>query len=195
MEPLTSKVNPHFSITKEQATVSLFNTGPVYAGHAMIVVERLDEQGKLVVGQYEVLGKIVVTRTAGEIFQRTLGNSQGYIAQIRIIEQASYTYPGDYADLASKSWYAKPEAVKKMIRSIKEQQAKIEGAIAQGKELSDLYQTAGSQRWWWLGGNGGESCLTWAEKKLRIAGIEPQGSWLDYIKAMPVLHVEFKLFN
>jgi hypothetical protein len=139
MESLTSKVNPHFSITKEQAAVSLFNTGPVYAGHAMIVVERLDEQGKLVVGQYEVLGKIVVTRTAGEIFQRTLGNSQGYIAQIRIIEQPSYTYPGDYADLASKSWYAKPEAVKKMIRSIKEQQAKIEEAIAQGKELSDLY--------------------------------------------------------
>jgi hypothetical protein len=192
---LTSQVNSKFYITQDQVVASLFNTGSACAGHAMIVTEGLDEKDNLTVGQYEVRSKLIVSRTIGEKVQQTMGNCQGYIAEIRVIETNRYTYPKEFAELSSKSWYAKPEEIQKMVQSIVEDKTAIEKAIAEGKELPLLYQTAGSQRWWWFGGNGGDSCLTWAENKLREAGIEPKTSWFDYIKAVPEFHVDSKTLS
>lgn len=187
-----SRVNSQFVATQDNWVVSLFNTGAAYAGHAMLVVEGVDENYGLFVGQYEVSRKFVETETLSDLVQKTIGNSQGFIYTIRVIEGDTYTNPQDYSTFSSRSWYAKPEAIKYMIQSIKDQKEKIEEAKKNNQPLPDLYQAAGSYRWWFLGGNGGESCLTWAEKKLRLADIEPKGSWFDWIKAFPELHVDSK---
>ena len=159
---LASQVNPKFYITQDQVVASLFNTGNVYAGHAMIVTESVDENGKLTVGQYEVRSKLVASDTLSEKVQRATGNSQGYIAEIRILKKDSYTYPKDFADLSSKSWYATPEEIQRMVEAIRADKQSIDTAIANSQPLPLLYQTAGSRRWWWLGGNGIDARSFWA---------------------------------
>lgn len=165
--------------------VSFLNTGSPLTGHGAIVVEGVINE-TLFIGQYEVRSKIVVDETISDVVQRTMGNAQGYIAEIRVIENDQYTR--DYSKYSHKSWYASPENVQLMIQSIKNEQRILQQAVANGEELPYKYQTAGSNRSWYLGGNGGESCVTWAERQLAVAQI---GNGLiigDWVKAVPELH-------
>lgn len=197
MAASASYVNPKFHFDNNTCVVSLLNTGSAWLGHAVIVVES-KKGGQLFVGQYEVYGKILkepVDKTWMDTTQSLMGNKQGYIGKIRVIETDRYTDSDDLSKFSSKSWYAKPESVQKMIDSIKRLRDELEETKRQikahMKAMNDLpaYQIAGSYRTPVLGGNGGESCITWAENRLREAGIEPDSSWWDYIKAIPEKHV------
>jgi len=186
--PYISQVNPTYQFDQTKCVVSLFNTGSALTGHGMLVVER-EKNEKPLVAQCEVVGKIIVDETRGERYQGKIGNAQGYITKIRVIEGENYTSPKKYSTIPSKSWYATPEAVEKMIQSIIFDRDRTKAAMDKGEEPPIKYQVAGSYRAWILGGNEGENCLTWAENKLRVAGIEPKTTWLDWIKAVPELHI------
>ena len=127
---------------------------------------------------------MIVDETYSDTLQRATGNAQGYIAKIRVIGTPNYTR--DYRGYNARSWYAAPEDVKKMIAAIKDAKAEIEDAIAKDRNLPK-YQSAGSERWWRLGGNRGDNCVTWAEKQLVIAHIHNDPSMLD--STAPQLHV------
>jgi hypothetical protein len=175
-----------WEITEQASVVSLLNTGSKLTGHALIVVEMV-KNNIIFVGQYEVKGKYVVDETMGDFVQRTTGNAQGYIAKIEVFENGEYTR--DYSGYSHKSWYATPDNVQLMIQSIKTAKQTLEQAMERG-EFPYKYQTAGSNRWWLLGGNGGESCVTWAEKQLAIAQVGNSYVLADLIKALPELHTD-----
>jgi hypothetical protein len=177
-----------WEFSEKSWVVSLLNTGSKVTGHAMIVVEGI-ENDTLFVGQYEVYSKIIVDETISDVMQRTIGNSQGYISKIRVIENFG-EFTRDYGQYSHKCWYAMPEDVRKMILSIKNAQQLIEQAIENHEDLPFKYQTAGSNRLSILGGNGGDSCVTWAESQLVIANIGNSFILADLIKAIPQLHTE-----
>lgn len=183
-----SRVSSGWEFSEQAWVVSLLNTGSVLTGHAVIVVEGI-ENNTVFVGQYEVSSKIIVDQTVGDVMQRTMGNAQGYIAEIRVIENVG-KYTRNYEGYTHKSWYATPENVRIMIDSVKGASEAIKYAIESGEDLPYKYQTAGSSRFWLLGGNGGESCVTWAENQLKLAQIGNGTIWADLVKAFPEWHAE-----
>lgn len=190
MNPIsqTSHVSSGWDFSETCWVVSLLNTGSALTGHAMIVVEGI-ENNRLFIGQYEVRSKIIIDQTIGDVMQRTMGNAQGYIAEIRVIENFD-EYTRDYKDYSHKSWYATPEKVRIMIDTVKDASQAIKNAIENGEDLPFKYQAAGSSRFWLLGGNGGESCVTWAEKQLKLAEVGNGTIWADLVKAFPEWHTD-----
>ncbi|MCH9626353.1 MAG: hypothetical protein S4CHLAM123_15500 [Chlamydiales bacterium] len=186
---LPSQMDTMKTATENDWVVSLYNTGSVIAGHAMISVQGVELYNDFF-GQYELTNKIVVKETIGQRYQASIGNNQGFIANIRVIESHQNNNPKNLEELSSRSWYASPENVKNMIASIKEDQKEIKKALEKDDvESLPPYQTGGVHRFTWLGSNGGHSCLTWAEEKLQVANINPSTSMFDSIKACPELHV------
>jgi hypothetical protein len=102
-----------------------------------------------------------------------------------------------YAEMTSRSWFVSPEKAIKIITSIEESSKTLEDAQAEAKrkgcpvEWPFKYQTAGSYRLSILGGNGGDSCITWLEKKLAIGGINVGSATrpIDSSKASPGSHI------
>lgn len=176
-------------LSQNMWVVSLMNTGSALTGHAVIVAEGIQENGDLFWGQYEVYGKIIVDQRVADVVQRTTGNAQGYIAQINVRESTG-PYTRDCTSFSRKSWTVDPENVQRMIESIKNAQTLTEQANANNEEPPFKYQTAGSGRFSWLGGNGGNNCTTWAEEQLAQAGIGNGSILADLIKAMPELHAD-----
>ena len=177
-----SCVKEGWDYTEGKWIVSLLNTGGKLSGHAVIVVERV-ESAIPSVSQYDLKSKMIVDETYGDTVQRTTGNAQGYIAEIRVIPNITR----DYKNYPGKCWYAEPADVKKMIDSIEKAKKEIEEGHDRG--VLPKYQSGGSERWWWLGGNRGDNCVTWAEKQLIVANIKNEGHILDSLKASPQLAV------
>ena len=173
-----SQIEPSWEIREKSWVVSLLNSGSKIGGHAVIVVEGI-QNNRVWVGQYDITASAVIETTT-DIVQDSLGNTPGYIDQIRIFEGDKYGR--DYSNFSSKSWTADPEKVAHMITKIKEMQARL-------PDEKIPFQKAGSKRWPYFGGNGGDNCVTWAEKQLAIAGVGNAAIKADKIKASPAMHV------
>jgi hypothetical protein len=207
-QPRMSQVNGGWEFNQQKGIVSVINSGNYLNAHAMLVVEYLDQDGKLFVGQYDITAKKIHV-TFGDWVQRIMGNSQGVIGKVRCNYDKSEVYtpaevasqPGlayvspygrDYSSCHSDNWYATPLQIKNLIASIKEKAKEIEDAKAEGKESPYKFQLAGSRRWAWLGGNGGDNCLTWCQARLTEVGIIRNGEGekkIDIVKAPPQAHV------
>ncbi len=199
--PFTSRVNPKWDFDKQKWMVSLVNTGTVLGGHAIIVVEGVKENGNLFVRQFDILAR-EYTITNADAFQKSLGNVQGYISKIRIFK--TYNNSIEYSQYSSENWYASPQEVKDMRRSIKVKQRTIaqvtteDGVLLEGREPPYKYQMAGSKRLWIFGGNQGDNCVTWALKEIVQANILKNGDGgkkIDLIKAPPQAHVNWSPKN
>lgn len=186
-----SRVNPSWNFDEQNWLVSLVDIQDPHCcnfhGHAQIVIEG-QEAGKTFVRRYDIIrgGKTYYSSD----FQRLVGNEEGTIGEIR--EFIGYSAKS-YKELSSKQWSAPSEAVKMMIASILEEKRALEIAKAEGKaSILFKYQNAGSGRWTWLlGGNGGENCITWAEKHLATIKIGNGMKVLDFKKASPVVHIRY----
>ena len=187
-----SQVKPTMKYDSNHWLVSLVNLKASEAsslhGHAVIVVEGV-EDGKPLFRAYDIIrGKIDPVGQSSWI-QRLMGNETSVIGDIREFRKNDRNYSAH----DSAQWYAPPVAVAQMISMIHLhihafQNAKLNGTVPQQFK----FQTAGSGRLWILGGNGGENCVTWAEKQLVVAGIGNRAiKVLDSIKASPALHAKF----
>lgn len=200
MSPISSKypsqVNPKFEYSSSVWLASMQSV----KYHSRIILEGVID-GQKFRGRYELCNFMDTANVVGGVFQKKIGNIPGVIDSINVVEEADDVQDHrEYeASYSSKSWFVSPARAQTMIAKIKEEQA----VIAREKEeyerngdirvFTHLYQCAGSARSLILGGNGGENCVTWAEKMLAIAdagnGVKP----IDSIKAAPQAHVMFKV--
>ena len=182
-----SVYNKRFDFNLEKWVVTLINTkkgtGGVIGGHAKIVVEGVIREEnsmntKLFVGEYHIM-------EAGEglgesCVPQALRNSQGNFG-VFFTETDKYALADEkYAEVSSRSGYALPDDVKKMILNIKNERDKIESGEKDAK-----FQYAGNKCFYSY--NGGHNCTSWAEEKLKIVGLEKE-LLFDYIKAAPSSH-------
>lgn len=184
-----SQVRPNSSLDANFFLVSLVNTQETtccgFRGHAQIVVEGI-EHGLPFFRRFDMIrgGK---THFSSK-FQKWCGNEEGTIGEIR----ENGPSQRNYALLESTQWRVPAADANRMMDAIRQERAALEQAKRDGTD-KDLfkYQNAGSKRWkLLLGGNGGENCVTWAEKKLAIAGAGNRGVILDSSKASPKMHLK-----
>jgi hypothetical protein len=180
LEPHVSCVNKGFAFDANTWAVSLLNSGSNLVGHAIILVEGIKDQA-LFVGQYDMKAKVVLEETGS--IQNLMKNYQGVINQIDIHEAS--TYGRDYSSMPGRTWHGTAEKVDQMIKNIHQMRNILESSIKQGV-YPYKYQGAGSESV--LPGNGGDNCVTWAEKKLAIAGLGNGVKPLDPWKAHPAVH-------
>lgn len=182
-----SKVNTNWEFDDQAWVLSLVNTRDEHPcceleGHSQIVVE-----GKLPNGEVFVM-RFDIVRHGNTSY--TIRDHKGYSAK-------------DYSKLESTQWFATPTAVHAMIRSIRDDQRDLENLRkhdeAHKTNFADViyrYEKAGSKRWTWLlGGNGGENCVTWAEKKLALAWSGNRGKVFDLVGASPRIHTKLSTQN
>lgn len=117
--------------------------------------------------------------------QRRIKNEQGTM-EIRV--RAGHDYKRDFASFRSKSWCVTAVAATRMINSILQEKADLEAAIKKGTAAVDFpYQNVGSRSL--VGGNGGDNCVTRAEKWLAIANAGNRLKIMDLCVASPPVHV------
>jgi hypothetical protein len=192
-----SQVNQDLHYDESTWLVSLQNVGGVLGGHARIVVEGV-ENGNSFVGQYEIAHYLGVSEGVKAQFQKAIENEPGVITGISVFERENYVHPA-YSNYHSKSWFVTPENIRRMVQEVKKTQGLIMAELEAFQRTGDLkffthaYQKAGSARTPVLGGNGGDNCVTWAEKMLAIAnagnGVKP----VDSFKAAPEAHVRIQI--
>jgi len=196
IKPLKSKVNPEYDFDNQRYVVHLINTGDALGGHLVILVEGLKNDGSLFVRQFDIRAR-ERTETTQDTLQSTLGNTQGYISAILTHKQYRPGFNYSQKSHSPQPWYATPEAVKRMRTSIKDKQRQLNdaldenGKLKEGKEPPFKWQMAGSRRWWGLGGNGGDNCVTWSQRELIEANImkpEEAAKKIDLVKAPPEAH-------
>ena len=201
-----SNVNLKLEFNQNVWVVTLVNsvagTNGILGGHAVIVVEGINKDNRLFQGEYDITANSFPEEQ--DSLQETLGNTLGVITKIRcnplpahrqLTDAPTAAFHRDYATLPIKSWYVSPKLALDMITSI-ENDAKliddeVSSATKEGRNVQwpFKYQKAGSYRWNLWGGNGGENCVTWAEKKLAIAGAGNGKIAIDSKKAAPFVHV------
>lgn len=196
---LKSIISKNYEYNENKWVVSLVNTG----NHAVIIVEGIKKNGSTFQGEYDITANSYPEEQS--FIQNLLGNTTGYITKIRCnpVEEKRLepntipaTFFRDYVNQQyhANSWYTSPEKALAMIVSIEADaetlETEINEAVRENREVvwPFKYQKAGSGRWAIWGGNGGESCVTWAENKLAIAGVGSGVSILDSKKALPELH-------
>lgn len=200
-----SRINESFEFTETKWVVSLVNTidqgTGKWLGHTVIVVEGIRDNGNLFIGEYDIQAAALKKSSLGSI-----GNTEGVICDIRCnpdsfdepkINRAA-KFEGafrDYRhkDFSAKSWFTTANAAINMIQTIEAEALSLSTEINEAhNEMREadlpLYQTAGASRYSIFGGNGGHNCVTWAEEKLKIAGIN-HSSVIDPKKAIPAVHV------
>ncbi len=207
---IVSRRDSNYEFNKNKWVISLVNTGPGEGtgklfGHAVILVEGVLDNEELFVGEYDITANAFPE--AQSYVQGSLGNIMGYITKIRCnpkqgasINDVDAKFEGAHRDYhleqySSNSWYATPEAAKKMISAIENDAAildnEINAAFQEGRETNwpFKYQKAGANRWSLWGGNSGHNCITWAEEKLAIAGVGNGKVWIDSKAASTEIHV------
>lgn len=194
-----SAVNSKYQFDSTQCVVSLLCTELFESrtpfGHAVIIVEMMKNK-ELFVGQYELLCFKPLEKDY-RYFQSLINNDQGRVTVIRSREGNKY-YKNEkknidteklYTESPSKSWYAKPEDVQKMIDTIeKDIKEVVEGC--KNATFPKFYQSYGSSRCHIFGGNGGDNCVTWANKMMAIAKVGNGVKLLESsAPALPLVHV------
>lgn len=163
-----SQVSPSFTVDKDVWVISVLNAGSPFGGHAILVVEGEQIDGRIFVGQYDIRADIPPARGTFN------ANPTGYISEIGIREGVAYTYPGGYQRLSHRSFHMDA----RKFPALRE-------AIVNDKEITDRaksgageylpYQFVGSQGMLYqlLGAdNNGINCAEWCIGKLKIAGCD-----------------------
>lgn len=204
-----SRVNKTYDYTENKWVVSLVNTTGLIEGHAVIVVEGLLPNGRVFEGEYDITASAFPEEQ--EFAQDSLGNVMGYITKIRCnpIKNDRENNPDkktvfyrnyDEKNFSSRSHNVTRENTLAMIESIEADADLLETEVASAKaEKRNVnwpfrYQKAGSGRSTLFGGNGGESCITWAEKKIAIATGHQVTAVADSSKAVTSIHIGCSLF-
>jgi hypothetical protein len=152
-----SQINPRYTITNDNWVVSVLNTGPIYAGHNVIVVEGLNA-GQLFVGQYDI--KATSDPIPGVA-------DHGYITRVDCHEGPGYTR--DYSGYRGHVSYAPAAGVTNMITSIKADKDIIDhGGLIKFQLLGLNHPLSDPE--------GGHNCASWSKEKLDIAGIRTRGT-------------------
>ena len=182
-----SKINSKFEFNKNKWVVSVLNTQPSLfsGGHAAIVVEGEEMDGKPFIGQYDI------GAYGDDRLQANSINIKDDITNIKCFENADNrkAFPKTERDkkdsyeekkYPAMSYNVSPDAAKKMIASIKEDKERTEKARQNGfDEKGEPIRFLKFQR---LGKhhplvkifgdpNEGNNCAGWCLEKLAVAGI------------------------
>lgn len=202
---IRSSVNPAWILNTDNPIVSLINvtnvrsTVPVASdllkitrGHAIAVVEYLRPDGTRFTAQYDIQAT-GETRTLGDLFQGSIGNSQGYIHEVRTYDTAENppepAWIASYSRHSSQQWRTSHANAARFARIMNHFRLGVEIAEKTGEPLYK-YQVAGSNRFVLLGGNGGDNCVTFLKSRMEETEIiAREALWGDSIKASPERHV------
>lgn len=124
-------------------------------------------------------------------------NKQGFISRIRHYEGPNYDTieERDCRLYNRKSWYTSFELATLMIVDIKARALFLESEMEAGRGSPYPFQLVGSHSvvnlcGGSLGGNQGENCITWAEKRLIIAHVGNGSKPKDVLVAHPATHTK-----
>jgi len=149
---LVSRFDPnHKPFNKDSWTITVVHTGAVWAGHARLVVEGVEEAevggvktSCLLVGYYDIVAD---------------DESSSVVSCVRVKESG---YGGrDFSAKIRTSYRVSSSSAMKMIQSIKEDEV---GVLTNSKRIP--YNKLPRE------GTGEHNCATWCKEKLRIAGID-----------------------
>ena len=186
----TSQLNGGLKFDQNHWVVSLVDSQQQHdccslRGHAVILIEGLDEHGALFVKSFDAI------KQNGHFisgFQKLCGNEQG---TLELREFPGYGKKA-WSTFEHRSRTIGAGKVLEMIGSIEAEIAANKQAIANGTVKTDprfRFQNAGSERSSILGGNEGDNCVTWAEKWLIHVDAAFFDKAVDSVKATPRVHV------
>jgi hypothetical protein len=183
---MASRMDPSKDFNANKWVVSLVNGGDKLMGHAVIVVEGELFAGERFVGYYDIKAAQTEAEGVTDALHNSIGNKQGVITQIRMFQGSQYTR--NYSQTKASSWYTTRQLATTMIEDIGRKKAHLKSEVAQGR-YPYTYQAAGSWSFLgWLWGNGGDNCVTWAEKELVLAHVGNGSKPKDSIAATAPAH-------
>jgi hypothetical protein len=178
-----SIVEKKFIVTEQIWVVSLINTGSIFTGHSMILLEGL-ENGQPLIRQCDIKA-IPLEEETEQSIGAPLRNVKGKITDIRTF--TDYDRNKEKYQKNARSWYVTPTEAKRMLEDIQKDKDRTEAAKqGQGEYIS--YQYAGRESFW--SNDNAHNCPSWCYEKLEKADVKIAPLPLDkFGKQKPQKHV------
>lgn len=161
---MKSKINNGFEFSEEKWLVTLLSMG----SHSIIVVEGINNDGSLFVGQYDV--------KPTNIYQHSCTGLPAKAGmEVRVHE---FSYYNDAIIEKSRqasncwNWLVEYDKIQSMLEAIYQEKGVQLPFVLYGN--SSILETQKAH-----------NCASWCLEKLGVAGIKNTASWLDYLVASP----------